>query len=54
MVVNDQGGEVIICYTEDVAPTLRSQTKHHEPLVVIDDGSDGNDSGSSDSEDHER
>lgn len=35
MTVNDQGGGVIAWNYEEVAPTLRSQTKHHEPIVVL-------------------
>ena len=36
LVVNDQGGGVIHWTDEETAPTLRSQTKHHEPVVVIE------------------
>lgn len=36
MVLNDQGGAVMhISY--DVTATLRSNTKHHEPIVLIYD-----------------
>ena len=39
LVLNDQGGEVMQI-TYDVTSTLRSQTKHHEPIVVVKDESD--------------
>lgn len=36
MVLNDQGGAVMhISY--DITATLRSNTKHHEPIVLIYD-----------------
>jgi len=36
LVLNDQGGAVMsISY--DVVSTLRSQTKHHEPVVLVYD-----------------
>lgn len=46
MTVNDQGGGVIAWNYEEIAPTLRQQMKHHEPIVVLQnetetDNSDG-------------
>ena len=35
MTVNDQGGGVIQWDTNGISPTLRSQMKHHEPIVVL-------------------
>ena len=43
MVVTDQGGAWIKCDESDISPTLRSQMKHHEPLIVLkeNDNEDG-------------
>lgn len=43
MTVNDQGGGVIQWDTKDISPTLRSQMKHHEPIVVLEIHEDEND-----------
>ena len=40
MIVNDQGGAWIQCDESDISPTLRSQMKHHEPLVVLKENED--------------
>lgn len=42
MTVNDQGGGVIQWDTKDISPTLRSQMKHHEPIVVLEQYDDSN------------
>lgn len=36
VVLNDQGGNSISVEKEDIAPTLRSQSHQHEPVVVYD------------------
>lgn len=40
LVVNDQGGGVIQCSTEDTSPTLRAEAHQHLPVVVIDEDTD--------------
>ena len=35
LVLNDQGGGIMNC-SYDVVSTLRSQTKHHEPVILIE------------------
>ena len=40
MIVNDQVGAWIQCDESDISPTLRSQMKHHEPLVVLKENED--------------
>lgn len=41
IVLNDQGGGVIYCEREEISPTLRTHTKHHEPIVVLqEDGTE--------------
>ena len=35
LVLNDQGGG-IMTVSYDVVSTLRSQTKHHEPVILIE------------------
>lgn len=42
MTVNDQGGGVIQWDTKGISPTLRSQMKHHEPIVVLENTDDSN------------
>lgn len=36
MIVNDQGGGVMHWNKQGVSPTLRSQMKHHEPILVLE------------------
>lgn len=35
LVLNDQGGS-IMSISYDVTNTLRSQTKHHEPVILVE------------------
>lgn len=43
MTVNDQGGGVIQWDAKGISPTLRSQMKHHEPIVVLQDDDEDSD-----------
>lgn len=43
LTLNDQGGGVMLWNYDEVSGALRAQTKHHEPIVVIE-GDDGTNS----------
>ena len=43
--LNDQGGGVILWNYDEVSGALRAQTKHHEPIVVIEDDGGTNSAG---------